>query len=80
MKRYVAVIEHTHSDNVSYGLKITEENTETVYQNLSDSKANVEQLCQNLQNSDISAVHINDIIRDFIVEEAYDRLLENSLQ
>ena len=80
MKRLVAVIKQTDSDNVSYGLKITEENIETIYSNLSDNKENVEQLCQNLQNSDISVVHINDIIRDFIVEEAYDRLLENSLQ
>ena len=80
MKRSVAVIKTMHSDNASYGLKITEENIETVYSNLSDSEDKIKKLCLNLQNSDISIVHINDIIRDFIVEEAYDRLFENSLQ
>ena len=80
MKRKIWVTESEKDGKISYGVTITEETKTKHFYNLSENPERVESLCHNLQNTDISEAHIEDIIRDFIVEEACDRLIENSLR
>lgn len=79
MKREIVITEKLNEDSISYGLKIRENGKTTCFSGLTERKDRIEQLKRNLENSDISAVHINDIIRDFVTEDACDRLLLNSL-
>ena len=79
MKREIIITEKLNQDGKSYGLEIRENGNTRDFSELTESKDRIEQLKRNLENSDISAVHINDIIRDFVAEEACDRLMLNSL-
>ena len=79
MKREIIITEKLNQDGKSYGLEIRENSKTRDFSELTVSKDRIEQLKRNLENSDISAVHINDIIRDFVAEEACDRLMLNSL-
>ena len=79
MKRKIVITEKQNEDSVSYGLEIRENGNIYCYSALTESRKRLEQLKRNLENSDISAVHISDIIRDYITEDACDRLLANSL-
>ena len=62
-----------------YGIVISDNESEVRYCNLTQSREKIEQLKRNLEDSDISAVHIPDIIKDAIAEEACNRLIENAL-
>ena len=77
--REIVITEKLNGDIISYGLTIRENGKTSCYSALTENKIRIEQLKRNLENSDISAVHINDIIRDFITEDACDRLLSNAL-
>lgn len=79
MKREIIITEKLNQDGKSYGLEIRENGKTRDFSELTESKDRIEQLKRNLENSDISAVHIKDIIRDFVAEEACDRLMLNSL-
>ena len=79
MSRTVVITEELIEDTKSYGLEIREHGSISHFSGLTERKEKVEQLKRNLENSDISAVHISDIIRDFVTEDACDRLLMNSL-
>lgn len=79
MKREIVITEKQNEDSVSYGLQIREGGNVSCFSGLTENKNRIEQLKRNLENSDISAVHISDIIRDFVTEDACNRLLANSL-
>lgn len=79
MKREIIITEKSNQDGISYGLEIRENGKTRDFSELTESKDRIEQLKRNLENSDISAVHIDDIIRDFVTEDACDRLMLNSL-
>ena len=79
MSRTIVITEELKEDVKTYGLEIREHGALSCYSGLTERKEKIEQLKRNLENSDISAVHINDIIRDFVTEDACDRLLLNSL-
>ncbi len=79
MQRKIVITEKQNSDTTSYGVEIRENGNINCFSCLTERKDRIEQLKRNLENSDISAVHINDIIRDFVTEDACDRLLLNSL-
>ncbi len=79
MNRNIVITEQLADEIKYYGINITENGKTMCYFRLTEKKEKIEQLKRNLQNSDISAVHINDIIRDFIAEDACDKLLINSL-
>lgn len=79
MSRNIVITEELKEDTKTYGLEIRECGSISLFSGLTERKEKIEQLKRNLENSDISAVHINDIIRDFVTEDACDRLLLNSL-
>lgn len=79
MKREIVIKEKQNGDTISYGIEIRENGNINCFSGLTERKDRIEQLKRNLENSDISAVHINDIVRDFVAEDACDRLLLNAL-
>ena len=79
MKRKIVITEKQSDDLVSYGLEIRENGNISRFSCLTEKRERIEQLKRNLENSDISAVHIDDIIRDFITEDACSRLIMNTL-
>lgn len=79
MKRNLRIIHSTVNNRIYYGIEIEENGNTETYSAVTESEEKAEQLIRNLADSDISAVHIKDIIRDFITEEHCDKLLANSL-
>ena len=66
-------------DNIKkYGVVIKRNDCEFRFSNISENKTNVENLLSGL-SEDISPTHYGDIIRDFIVGEAYEKLSENNI-
>ncbi len=79
MERKIRIIQAMVNNRICYGIAIEENGITEEYSAITESEEKAEQLIRNLTDSDISAVHIKDIIRDFITEEACDKLLANSL-
>ena len=79
MSRKIRIIHNTVNNRISYGIEVEENGNTEVYSDITESEEKAEQLKRNLADSDISAVHIRDIIRDFIAEDACDKLIANSL-
>ena len=77
--RIVEIISECGNHEVVYGVSVADKNGVTSYCKLTCSKEKIKQLKRNLEDSDISAVHIPDIIKDFIAEEACDKLIANSM-
>lgn len=76
----VTLTESNKNGYKMYGIEIiTDEGEKLQYQELSFDKSAVEKLAKNLVNSDISTVHIKDIVGDFIVGESCDKLILNNL-
>ena len=79
MERKIKVISKSFNGRTFFGLEIEENGKTDTYSAITESEEKAEQLKQNLADSDISAVHIRDIIRDFITEDACDKMMANSL-
>ncbi len=77
--RNIEILSDCSNNETVYGILINDNGTNQQYSNLTTSKKKIEQLKRNLEDSDVSAVHIPDIIRDFIAEEACDKLIANSM-
>ncbi|MBQ9945857.1 MAG: hypothetical protein IJO68_04965 [Clostridia bacterium] len=75
-----AEITEKHIDTtVLYGLLIATENQTLRFEGLTAIRSEVEELSSRLLNTDITTEHLKDIIRDFIVEKAYDTITANSI-
>ncbi len=79
MTRSIIITEQCENGITYYGIDVNENNKSSSYIRLTEHKEKIEQLKGRLLNPDISAVHINDIIIDFIEEDACNKLLLNSL-
>ncbi len=74
----VEMTKEINEENISYGLNININDNIYKYRNLCNKLTDIEQLILQLDNKDISEAHIDDIIRDFIVGNAYDRIIINN--
>lgn len=63
----------------TYGIKISFGEKTFIFPSISEYKNDVIVLMGRLQDTDIAAVHINDIVRDYIMELAYNRLKQNNI-
>ena len=79
MERRIRIIHSNVNSKSYYGIEIEENGNTETFSAVTESEEKAEQLKRNLEDSDISAVHIRDIIRDFIAEEACDKLIASSL-
>ena len=79
MERKIRIIHSNVNSKRYYGIEIEENGNTETFSAVTESEEKAEQLKRNLADSDISAVHIRDIIRDFITEEACDKLIASSL-
>lgn len=77
--RKVTITERIKDNKIIYGLNISGNETAISFPEITDNKEQAEQLCQKLSDEDISFVHIQDIVKDFIAEGVCDKLIANSL-
>lgn len=75
----ITVVEEQSADGEMYGLEITVNDKVFRYKDISSNKNEIEQLKTRLSNENISEKHVNDIIKDFIIGKAYDRLILNGI-
>ena len=79
MTRKVIITKNFINNRAFFGIRIEENGITEEYPAITENEEKAEQLKRNLADSDISAVHIKDIIKDYITEEACDKLLASSL-
>lgn len=66
--------------NPVYGLKIETNLGETLYYNyISSVYSDAKALCDRLSHTDVSPIHFNDIVRDYITQIYYEKLAINHL-
>lgn len=75
----IKVLQSGPENENGYDLLIKTENSDFLYKNISENKNLLEKLRMRMLKDDIATVHLNDIIRDFIIENAINRLSENCL-
>lgn len=73
------IVQENNNYENSYGLIVeTSENT-LHFTGLTESKIAIQNLCKRIEGEDITNEHLKDIIKDFILGNAYDRLTANEL-
>lgn len=72
------IIEEQINDTTLFGIIIETEDRKFRFPYISESKDEVIALLNRLKK-DISPMHYNDIIEDYIIGKAYDRLKDNGL-
>ena len=75
----ISVIRKNLSGENLFGVNISADNRTFIFSNISHSETTVNKLVKRLAGSDISSLHVADIIKDFIVENTIERLRENNL-
>ena len=69
-----------HADGFIYGVTIKSDKGQTyTYPEIADRRSDAERLLRRLEQGDISPVHYDDVVYDFILELAYERLERNGL-
>ena len=77
--RKIELTEKTVNNSSIFGLFISENETALSFPEICTDKERIELLISRLENEDISMLHIQDIVRDFIAESTCDMLIANSL-
>ncbi len=78
--RNVIVTENVDNGTATYGIEILADNgSKYAYSGLSTNNDSVRHLAENLMADDIADAHIEDIVRDFIIGESYDKLIVNNM-
>ncbi len=73
-----SIIEEQINNKTVYGVEIENESCKLRFPYISENKSNVKDLLSSIPD-DISSEHIKDIIKDFIMGNAYDKLIKNNL-
>ena len=69
-----------HPDGFTYGVTIKSEKGQIcTYPEIADRRSDAERLLRRLEQGDVSPVHYDDVVYDFILELAYERLERNGL-
>ena len=77
---HFCLIERFDDDSPLFGIAV-KENGKTVvsYPDVSRSKEEAERLRRQMERSDLSPVHYDDVVRDYLVELMYERMERNGL-
>ena len=79
MPEFTTIIS-TEGGTKEYGLRILfEDGSVREYRSLSPIASEAERLRDRLSDSDVSPVHYDDVVRDYILETAYERIDRNRL-
>lgn len=62
-----------------YGIVVTTDNETIHFNGLTERQNEIEALQTRINNSDMTKEHLNDVIKDFIIGNAYERLILNNL-
>ena len=64
-----------------YGVRTTKaENLPVAYPEISSDRHEAEMLLQRMGQSDLSPLHFDDVVRDYLLELAYKRMARNGLE
>ena len=67
-------------DCTVYGVRVSDaQGTILSYPDISASRGETERLLRRLSVGDVSPLHYDDVVRDYIIELAYERLQRNGL-
>ena len=72
------IIEEQNDNKSIFGVTLENESCELRFPYISENRETVETLLSSIPD-DISEAHIKDIIKDFIMGKAYDKLIKNDL-
>ena len=77
---HFCLIERVDDDSPLFGIAV-KENGKTVvsYPEVSRSKEEAERLLRRMERSDLSPIHYNDVVRDYLFELMYERMEKNGL-
>lgn len=79
MTEVLTITEKENNILVSYGLEIKIDDEFFNFSDLTNDKTEIEKLKARIETGKISKEHIKDIIKDFIMGSAYDKLITNDL-
>ena len=69
------------ADGTVYGIRIKTDRGQTFTSpDISEHCSDAERLLRRLDQGDVSPVHYDDVVRDYIMELAYERLDRNGLE
>ena len=79
MEKEIIITTESVKDKIMYGLHIKDGSYRKEFKLITDNKDVINKLAKALNSPDMSSVHYEDMIKDIIVEEAYDKLLVNNI-
>ncbi len=79
MTEVLSITEKENNVLVSYGLEIKIDDELFNFSDLTNDKEEIEKLKSRIETGKISKEHIKDIIKDFIMGSALDKLITNNL-
>ena len=76
------VLEPSESgEQTTYGIRILKGNeTLRFYPSVSEYREDAVRLINRLERNDVSALHYDDVVSDYILELAYNRILKNGIR
>ncbi|MBR3767886.1 MAG: hypothetical protein IKL10_06570 [Clostridia bacterium] len=75
----IEVIEESVKGSTIFSIRITTTEKEFNYYGITENKEDAEALSEQIKAGNISPVHFNDVIHDFIIGKAYDKLIMNKI-
>lgn len=74
------ILKTEHTEGITFGVQLESAMGQCyAYPEISDRRSDAERLMHRLKQSDISPVHFDDVVRDYILELAFERLQRNGL-
>ena len=74
------LLQNRRDGAVTYGVSIiSARGTTRTYPDISASRPEAERLLRRLRTDDVSPLHYDDIVRDYIIELAFERIQRNGL-
>ena len=73
------IISESIKDVKAYGILVTIDNETLCFNGLTERQNEIDSLQSRINNSDMTKEHLNDVIKDFIIGNAYERLILNNL-
>ena len=69
------------AEGITFGVLLESDSGKTyIFPEIADLRSGAERLIRRLDHSDLSPVHYGDVVRDYILEQAFERLRRNGLE
>ncbi|MBQ6065687.1 MAG: hypothetical protein IJK89_02610 [Clostridia bacterium] len=75
------LVQTEQADGITFGIRIaTDQGQIFTYPEIAERRADTERLVRRLKLSDVSPLHYDDVVRDYILALAFERLRRNGLE